>query len=298
VTICCRVPVQTARDRLLPDDKLKVKGNAICCEVSAGGLRLIELRKCLGSHFANKWDYPAKGRKTLDCLGGTNKMTVSRRSNWERARPGQQDRTTVARATMSAEVRRSDKKGRVVLPVDFAASVLIIERISDTELRIRKGRTVRKRKYTLDQLLAGVTEENKHPAVDWGPPVGKEILPPYSEKGSYVPQRGDLVWIDFDPQTGHEQRGRRPAVVLSPSSYNRKVELGIFCPVTSQAKGYAWEVVIPADFGVTGVILANQIKSLDWKQRRVQFAGTLPQEVLDEVLDKTLAVIDPEDETK
>jgi antitoxin component of MazEF toxin-antitoxin module len=82
---------------------------------------------------------------------------------------------------MPAEVRRSDKKGRVVLPADFAASVSIVERVSDTELRIKKGRTVRKRKYTLEQLLEGVTEENKHPAVDWGPPVGKEILPPYVE---------------------------------------------------------------------------------------------------------------------
>src|SRR4051794_28673231 len=116
------------------------------------------------------------------------------------------------------------------------------------------------------------------------------------KKVGYVPERGDLVWIHFDPQAGREQAGRRPAVVLSPSSYNRKVELGIFCPVTHQAKGYAWEVAIPAGLGVTGVILADQIRSLDWKERQAQFAGTLPPEVLDEVLDKTLALIDPEDE--
>jgi antitoxin component of MazEF toxin-antitoxin module len=79
---------------------------------------------------------------------------------------------------MAAEVRRSDSKGRVILPADFAASVLIIERVSDTELRIRKGRTVRRRKYTLAQLLEGVTEENRHEEVDWGPPVGNETLPP------------------------------------------------------------------------------------------------------------------------
>ncbi len=82
---------------------------------------------------------------------------------------------------MSTEVRRSDNKGRVILPADFAGTVLIIDRISDTELRIKKGQTVRKRKYTLAELLEGVTEENKHPAVDWGPPVGKEVLPPYAE---------------------------------------------------------------------------------------------------------------------
>ncbi len=82
---------------------------------------------------------------------------------------------------VATEVRRADNKGRVILPPDFAASVLIIERVSDTELRIKKGRTARKRKYTLAQLLDGVTEENKHPAVDWGPPVGNEVLPPYGE---------------------------------------------------------------------------------------------------------------------
>ncbi len=116
------------------------------------------------------------------------------------------------------------------------------------------------------------------------------------KKGSHVPDRGDLVWIDFDPRTGHEQRGRRPAVVLSPASYNRKVELGIFCPVTNQPKGYAWEVAIPDGLVVNGVILADQIKSLDWKKRQTKFAGTLPREILDEVLDKILAVIDPEDQ--
>jgi mRNA interferase MazF len=116
------------------------------------------------------------------------------------------------------------------------------------------------------------------------------------KKSSYVPDRGDLVWINFDPQAGHEQGGRRPAVVLSPASYNRKVELAIFCPVTNQAKGYAWEVAVPAGLGVTGVILADQIRSLDWKARQTQFADTLPRDVLDEVLDKTLALIDPEDE--
>ncbi len=82
---------------------------------------------------------------------------------------------------MTTEVRRSDNKGRVILPADFAGSVLIIERVSDTELRIKKGRTVRKRKYTLAQLLEGVTEENRHPEVDWGRPVGKEVLPPHEE---------------------------------------------------------------------------------------------------------------------
>jgi antitoxin component of MazEF toxin-antitoxin module len=82
---------------------------------------------------------------------------------------------------MSVQVRRADKKGRVILPSDFAGSILLIERVNDAELRIRKGQTVRKRKYTLADLLAGVTKENRHSAVDWGLAVGKEILPPYSK---------------------------------------------------------------------------------------------------------------------
>lgn len=85
-------------------------------------------------------------------------------------------------ATVSTDVRRSDKKGRVVLPADFAASVLIIERVNDTELRIKKGRTVRKRKYTLAQLLQRVTKDNKHAEVSWGLPVGKERLPPHAKE--------------------------------------------------------------------------------------------------------------------
>lgn len=115
---------------------------------------------------------------------------------------------------------------------------------------------------------------------------------------SYVPQRGDVVWLDFDPQTGHEQRGRRPAVVLSPSSYNRATELAIFCPVTNRTKGYAWEVAIPEGLDVSGVVLADQIRSLDWKKRRAKFAATLPRATLEEVMDKALTVIDPEDEER
>lgn len=117
-------------------------------------------------------------------------------------------------------------------------------------------------------------------------------------EGELCSPEGDVVWIDFDPQAGHEQCGRRPVLVLSPAAYNRKVALGIFCPVTGQAKGYAWEVALPTGLGVTGVILADQIKSLDWKERRVEFAATLPREVLDEVLDKTLALINPEDDAR
>jgi mRNA interferase MazF len=103
---------------------------------------------------------------------------------------------------------------------------------------------------------------------------------------TYVPERGDAVWIDFNPQAGHEQAGRRPALVLSPSSYNRKVELALFCPITSQVKGYPFEVALPKDVQVSGVILSDQVKSLDWRKRNVDFITTLPTETVHEVIKK------------
>jgi len=103
---------------------------------------------------------------------------------------------------------------------------------------------------------------------------------------AYVPDRGDAVWINFNPQAGHEQAGRRPAIVLSPSSYNRKVGLAIFCPITSQIKGYPFEVVIPAGLKVTGAVLSDQVKSLDWKVRDTELIVRLPASVTDEVLKK------------
>jgi mRNA interferase MazF len=103
---------------------------------------------------------------------------------------------------------------------------------------------------------------------------------------AYVPERGDVVWIDFNPQAGHEQAGRRPAIVLSPSAYNRKVGLAILCPITNQVKGYPFEVVIPAGIKVSGAILSDQVKNLDWKVRRAENIGKLPSSVTIEVLEK------------
>ena len=102
----------------------------------------------------------------------------------------------------------------------------------------------------------------------------------------YVPARGDAVWITFNPQAGHEQAGRRPALVLSPSSYNRKVGLAIFCPITSQVKAYPFEVAISSRSKLGGVVLADQVKSLDWRFRKVEFICKLPRETTNEVLDK------------
>jgi mRNA interferase MazF len=102
----------------------------------------------------------------------------------------------------------------------------------------------------------------------------------------YVPARGDVVWITFNPRAGHEQAGRRPALVLSPSSYNRKVGLAILCPITSQVKGYPFEVTIASGSKLGGVILADQVKSLDWRIRKAEFICKLSGETTDEVLDK------------
>jgi mRNA interferase MazF len=102
----------------------------------------------------------------------------------------------------------------------------------------------------------------------------------------YVPESGDAVWISFDPQAGHEQAGRRPAPVLSPSTYNGKAELASMCPMTDRAKGYPFEVAVPVGLAVTGVILADQARSLDWRQRRAEFIGKIPEATIREVLKK------------
>ena len=103
---------------------------------------------------------------------------------------------------------------------------------------------------------------------------------------SYTPDRGDIVWINMNPQTGHEQAGRRPAIVLSPFGYNKKVGLALFCPITNQIKGYPFEVGIPKDMKVTGVILSDQVKSLDWRVRQVEFLGKIHEPVIVEALKK------------
>ena len=104
--------------------------------------------------------------------------------------------------------------------------------------------------------------------------------------GRYVPQRGDIVWLQFTPQAGHEQAGRRPALVVSPKAYNDKVGLALFCPITGQVKGYPFEVLLPPKSKVTGVVLSDQIKSLDWRARKAKRIGPAPKQVIKEVLAK------------
>lgn len=112
----------------------------------------------------------------------------------------------------------------------------------------------------------------------------------------YVPDRGDVVDINFDPQEGREQAGRRPALVLSPASYNGKVGLGLFCPITNQKKNYIYEVELPKGAGVTGVVLSDQVKSLDWRKRQAKKKCTVPDEIVIDVLAKLNTILDPEDE--
>ncbi len=109
--------------------------------------------------------------------------------------------------------------------------------------------------------------------------------------GKEAPQRGDVVWVSLNPQAGHEQEGRRPALVLSPVEYNERVGLALMCPVTSKVKGYPFEVPLPEDLEIGGVVLADQVKSLDWRVRRAEHACTVPQSVMNEVLGKLDALL-------
>jgi mRNA interferase MazF len=108
---------------------------------------------------------------------------------------------------------------------------------------------------------------------------------------AYIPDSGDIVWITFNPQAGHEQAGRRPALVLSPRAYNGKVGLAILCPITSQIKGYPFEVIIPDGLEVSGAILSDQVKSLDWKIRKAEFSCKLPSTTFNEVVQKLSTLI-------
>ena len=111
---------------------------------------------------------------------------------------------------------------------------------------------------------------------------------------AYVPECGDVVWINLNPQAGCEEAGRRPAVVVSPQSYNGKVGLAILCPVSGQIKGYPFEVLIPTGLPVTGAILSDQVKSLDWRARRAELICALPARTISEVLEKLATLLTPD----
>jgi mRNA interferase MazF len=108
---------------------------------------------------------------------------------------------------------------------------------------------------------------------------------------AYIPESGDIVWIMFNPQAGHEQAGHRPALVLSPKAYNRKVGLAILCPITSQVKGYPFEVLLPDGLEINGAILSDRVKSLDWRARKATFSCRLPAAAFNEVVQKLSTLI-------
>lgn len=108
----------------------------------------------------------------------------------------------------------------------------------------------------------------------------------------YCPDRGEVVWISFDPQAGHEQAGRRPALIVSPFSYNRKVGLALLCPITSRHKGYPFEVPLPAGLAISGVVLSDQIKSVDWRARNAAFCCRVDGDVLLEVIARAQSLLE------
>lgn len=112
-----------------------------------------------------------------------------------------------------------------------------------------------------------------------------------SGKKEYIPDKGDIVWLVFSPQAGREHSGRRPALVISPKEYNKKVGLAIFCPLTSKIKGYPFEVIINIQGKIQGAVLADQIKSLDWRTRKASFITKSGNAVFKKVIDKISLLI-------
>lgn len=112
-----------------------------------------------------------------------------------------------------------------------------------------------------------------------------------ARRARYVPDRGDAVWLTFDPHAGHEQAGRRPAVVVTPSGYNERSGLAVFCPITNQIKGYPFEVLLPEGLPIGGAILSDQVRSLDWRARKAAHICTLPSITVEEVVGKLQALL-------
>jgi mRNA interferase MazF len=105
----------------------------------------------------------------------------------------------------------------------------------------------------------------------------------------YVPESGDVIWLDFDAEIGHEQSGRRPALVLSPSNYNERMGLLVCCPMTTQVKSFPFEVALEG--ARTSIVLADQIKSVDWRQRNARYKGKASEAEIAEVRSKIVALI-------
>lgn len=109
---------------------------------------------------------------------------------------------------------------------------------------------------------------------------------------AYLPQRGDTIWIDLNPRVGHEQSGHRPALVLTPENFNRAMKLAICCPITSRAQRTEFEVSLPAGLGVEGVVLAYQVRSVDWRARGTKFLARVPDDIVENVLHMLDSILD------
>jgi len=108
---------------------------------------------------------------------------------------------------------------------------------------------------------------------------------------AYCPDEGDIVWIDFDPQKGHEQRGHRPALVLTPLAYNRRVRLCVLCPITTEVKGYPFEMPVPPGGTTIGAVLCDQVKNMSWAERRCRFIERAPVGLIDHIRAKVKALL-------
>jgi mRNA interferase MazF len=108
---------------------------------------------------------------------------------------------------------------------------------------------------------------------------------------AYVPDAGDIIKIDLDPRTGHEQGGWRPALVLSPKIYNAKTGLAVVVPITNREKGYSFEVPLPVQIRTTGVVLADAIKNVDWRARNAKYTDTAPADVMKAVRERLMALL-------
>ena len=109
---------------------------------------------------------------------------------------------------------------------------------------------------------------------------------------TYIPNRGDFIWLDFNPQTGKEQAKTRPALVLSPMKYNKASSLALVCPITSKYKGWGFEIALPNDLKVKGSILVDQLKSLDFKARNANFIEKCPETIIEDALEKARLLLE------
>ncbi|WP_035707392.1 MULTISPECIES: type II toxin-antitoxin system PemK/MazF family toxin [Bradyrhizobium] len=111
------------------------------------------------------------------------------------------------------------------------------------------------------------------------------------KSGDHCPEAGDLIWIDLDPTVGHEQSGRRPAIVVSQRSYNAAAGLCVICPITSRVRGYPFEAALPDDSNIRGVVLADQPRSISWEKRPIAYAGRATDMLLTEVRERLAALL-------